>query len=60
MPPRTSARRPGHSSRTSVCVYCGHPLTPEQARRWPGTCRQHDDLPKSDPRYMLSLRGGGG
>lgn len=58
MAPRQAAKRAGHASHSRVCVYCGHPLTPEQARRWPGTCIQHDDLPKRDPLYMLSLRGG--
>ena len=40
------------------CVYCGLPLTPGQARRWPGTCNSHADLPACDPDYMLSLRAG--
>ena len=42
----------------SRCVYCGWPLTPDQANKWPGTCGSHADLPARDPSYMLALRSG--
>lgn len=42
----------------AVCVYCGVPLAPNRADKWPGTCNLHDDLPQHDPNYMASLRRG--
>lgn len=40
------------------CVYCGVPLTANQAAKWPGTCSLHQSLPASDPDYMLSRKAG--
>lgn len=55
MPPKGTAAPP--QTRTIArCVYCGQPLTPAQARRWPGTCGSHADLPARDPNYMRVVR----
>ena len=57
--PRTETqaeRRRRHARAT--CVYCGVPIPPARADKWPGTCSLHDDLPERDPNYMLALRRG--
>lgn len=56
MPPTGQTRRGPIPLGTSRCVYCGHPLTPAQANKWPGVCGSHSDLPERDPNYMRALR----